>query len=167
MENYICKIASLDEVKIREKYLIDTHEKDKMNWIKWRNERIQYYLEGKIILYYGILNNEIICEATASIDTSVDKDSDGLIDEHTAYLSAFRTNKEYEEKGYFSKLYQFMELDLINRGYTLLTLGVEPEEVRNTEIYHHYGYTIKIKSISSVYPNGKVVQVDYYAKKLK
>jgi len=29
-----------------------------------------------------------------------------------AYLAAFRTNKEYEGKGFFSKLYKFMENDL-------------------------------------------------------
>ena len=32
------------------------------------------------------------------------------------------------------KLYKFMEEDLKNKGYTLLTLGVEPEEIRNKEL---------------------------------
>lgn len=167
MDNYVCKIATLDEVKTREQFLIDTHEEDKMNWIKWGNERIKYFTEGKIVIYYGILKGEIICEATANLDKSVDADSHGLIDEHTAYLSAFRTNKQYEGKGYFSKLYKFMENDLMNKGYTLLTLGVEPDEVRNNEIYQHYGFTEKIKSVPDTYPNGKVVQVDYYGKRLR
>ena len=38
------------------------------------------------------------------------------------YLSAFRTRKEYQGKGYFSKLYKFMEDDLKSRGYTTLVV---------------------------------------------
>ncbi len=166
MENYICKIASLEEVEKRENHLIDIHKQDKYNWMKWRDERISHFKKGNMIMYYGILDDVIICEATACIDKSVDKNSDGLIDTTTAYLQAFRTDKEYEGKGYFGKLYKFMEKDLINKGYTLLTLGVEPTETRNITIYKHYGYTQKIKSIPDIYPDGTVVQVEYYGKKL-
>ncbi len=35
-----------------------------------------------------------------------------LLSDSMAYLAAFRTNKEYEGKGYFSKLYRFVESDL-------------------------------------------------------
>lgn len=52
-----------------------------------------------------------------------------------AYLAAFRTNKEYEGKGYFSKLFKFAENNLKERGYKELSLGVGPEVVRNMEIY--------------------------------
>ena len=64
-----------------------------------------------------------------------------------AYLAAFRTNKEYEGKGYFSKLYKFVENDLKNRGYTELSLGVGPEAVRNIEIYFHLGFRDYIKTL--------------------
>ena len=93
--------------------------------------------------------------------------SDKLVDDTTAYLTAFRTNKEYEGKGYFSKLYKFMEEDLKNKGYTLLTLGVEPEEIRNKEIYKHYGFVEHIKNAKEVYPDGTKIDVEYYGKKLK
>ena len=73
-------------------------------------------------VYYGILNGEIISEATAMLSNLDVKDSTGLVDETTAYLSAFRTRKEYQGKGYFSKLYKFMEDDLKSRGYTTLVV---------------------------------------------
>lgn len=61
-----------------------------------------------------IFNNKIIAEATAIIsENDLDmQNKEGLIDNKTAYLSAFRTNKEYQNKGYFFSLYKFMENDL-------------------------------------------------------
>ena len=40
------------------------------------------------------------------------QNKENLIGDKKAYLTAFRTNKEYEGEGYFSKLYKFMEKDL-------------------------------------------------------
>jgi len=64
-----------------------------------------------------------------------------------AYLAAFRTNKEYEGKGYFSKLYRFIENDLKEKGYNALCLGVGPEDVRNIKIYFHLGFIDYIKTL--------------------
>ena len=64
-----------------------------------------------------------------------------------AYLAAFRTNKEFEGKGYFSELYNYVENDLKEKGYTELSLGVGPEAVRNIEIYFHLGYRNYIKTL--------------------
>lgn len=85
--------------------------------------------EGNTLFYYGISNGQIISEATAMLSNLDVQNSEGLVDESTVYLSAFRTKKEYREKGYFSKLYKFMEEDLRKRGYITLTLGVESCEV--------------------------------------
>lgn len=83
-----------------------------------------------------------------------------------AYLAAFRTNKEYERKGYFSKLYKFVEKDLLERGYTELSLGVGPEEVRNIEIYFHLGYRDYIKTVNEHSSEGDCY-INFYKKKLK
>ena len=56
---------------------------------------------------------------------------------------------------------------LKNKGYTVLTLGVEPEEIRNKEIYKHYGFVEHIKNAKEVYPDGTEIDVEYYGKKLK
>ena len=70
-----------------------------------------------------------------------------------AYLAAFRTNKEFEGKGYFSKLYNFVENDLKEKGYTELSLGVGPEAVRNIEIYFHLGFRNYIKTVIEYKPS--------------
>jgi ribosomal protein S18 acetylase RimI-like enzyme len=87
-------------------------------------------------------------------------------------LCGFRTNKEYENQGYFSKLYKFIEQDLKSRGYKELSLGVEPKETRNVSIYKKFGFTNLIKSVIEYepinYDSEEMVgsQVDFYYKKI-
>ena len=73
---------------------------------------------------------------------------------------------EYQGKGYFSKLLKFMLEDLKNRGYEKVTLGVEPEETKNKEIYFHYGFTEHIKNGVESYPDGTTINVEYYGKRM-
>lgn len=120
------------------------------------------------IVYMGILNDEIITGATAIIsenDTDM-QNKEGLIGEDKAYLTAFRTNKEYENQGYFSKLYKFMENDLKKKGFKSLTLGVEPCETRNIQIYFKWGFTKYVKTDYEYYSNKEKILVNYYQKDL-
>ena len=106
MNNYVCKIASLDEVIKKYDYEISKAVDDKDNWIIWKDRAI-YRTKNKLsITYIGLLNNSIICECTAALDSSIVENSEGLVDNKTAYLFAFRTNEEYQGNGYFSKLYR-------------------------------------------------------------
>ena len=66
MKNYICKIASVDEMEIKW-YEIEKHKSP--NWKIWKVESIERVKNGHCIVYYGILNGKIICETTAMIDT--------------------------------------------------------------------------------------------------
>lgn len=165
MDNYVCKIASLEEMNTKWNYEIEIANK-KENWIIWKMENLKNMVDNKIIPYYGILDGNIICEATANIDKSIVQNSDGLIDSNTVYLSAFRTNKEYQSKGYFSKLFKYMTKDLKQRGYKRVTLGVEPCETKNMQIYFKYGFTNFIKSDYEIYPDGTKTLVLYYGKDL-
>ena len=119
MYNYICKIATLEEMEQNWNYLIEIHPNNNA-WKIYKEEAIKNMKEKNTIVYYGILNGTIISEATAFISNTYDTNE--LVNEHTSYLSVFRTRKEYQEKGYFSKLYNFMENDLKKRGYTKLVV---------------------------------------------
>lgn len=166
MEKYICKIATIEEMNKKWDYEISIATDDKDNWITWKRDNIKRFQKGLIIPYYGLLNEEIICECTAEIDSSIVQNAEKLVDEQTAYLSAFRTNKEYQGQGYFSKLFKFMIDDLKKRGYKKVTLGVEPEEEKNKTIYNKYGFTEHIKNAQEVYPDGTIIDVEYYGKML-
>lgn len=149
-ENYICKIATRDELLKRWEYLIEIHPSNH-KWVEFKENTLKHYDEKSTISYFGFLNNEIICEITAYIKESAFigdiSEPTELLSDNMAYLAAFRTNKEFEGKGYFSKLYKFVENDLREKGYTELSLGVSPDEIRNMEIYFHLGYRDYIKTL--------------------
>ena len=158
-EFLICKIASLQEMNIKWEYEIAQSGKDKENWIIWKKQNIEKYKQGYIIPYYGILEGNIICEATAMLHPKVVQNSAGLVDDHTI--------DRFQGKGYFSKLFHFMIDDLRHKGFTKATLGVEPVEEKNKDIYTHYGFTEFIKTGKEYYPDGTVINVEYYGKTLE
>ncbi len=163
---YLCKIASLEEMNRKWDYEIEHNINDARNWIIWKSHFLENFKNDYIIPYYGILDGNIICEATAMLNSEVVQNSKGLVGNGVVYLSAFRTIEEYQGKGYFSKLMKFMLNDLKQRGIVRVTLGVEPAEETNKKIYAHYGFNEYIKSATEVYPDGTVIDVDYYGKNL-
>lgn len=165
MKEYLCKIATIDEMEAKWNYEIKKHKNP--NWKMWKAEAIERASNGKSIIYHGILSGEIICETTAMIDKSIVQNGDGLVDDKTAYLCAFRTIEKYRGKGYFSKLFNFMIDDLKRKGYEKVTLGVEPTETDNLKIYQYLGFSEFIKSAQETYSDGTIIDVDYYGMKLK
>lgn len=163
----ICKIATFQEMNKKWEHAIAQSETDKENWTVWKKRNIEHYKQGYIIPYYGILEEIIICEATAMLHPKVVQNSAGLVDDRTVYLSAFRTMSEFQGKGYFSTLFHFMMDDLRRKGFTKATLGVEPAEEKNKAIYTHYGFTEYIKSGKEYYPDGTEIDVEYYGKSLE
>lgn len=47
-----------------------------------------------------------------------------------------------------------------------MTLGIEPCETENLEIYKHFGFIEFIKSAKKSYPDVATVGIDYYGIKL-
>lgn len=162
---YKCVIANKELIIKKWDEEIRKHNNSKI-WIDFKEESLRN-LDTRTI-YMGILDGEIITECTAitSDDDSDMQNKDNLIGKNKAYLTAFRIKKEYENKGYFSKLYKFMEDDLKRKGFTSLTLGVEPSEVRNMMIYFNWGFINYIKSDYEYYPNNEKILVNYYEKNL-
>ncbi len=165
-EHYICKIASIEEMDAKWDYEIAHSGEDRENWVVWKKQHIEYFKQGYTVPYYGILDGTAICEATAMVNPKAVQNSAGLVDGRTVYLSAFRTVERLRGKGYFSRLFHFMIDDLRQKGFTKATLGVEPLDVKNKEIYAHYGFTEAIKSGREYFPDGTVIDVEYYGKSL-
>ena len=163
---YICRIASLEDVSKMMDFYIENDINDRENWIKWKENALDNIKNNRTINYHGLLNGKVICEATAAINGQLIQNSEGLINEDTAYLLAFRTLPEYRDKGYFSKLFNFMINDLKARGYKNVTIGVEPDELRNKEIYKHYGFIEHLKNAKEVNPDGTTIDVEYYKKEI-
>ena len=166
MPKYECRIPTLKEYERKWDYEINIHSDERYNWLIWKKDGLLRYERKQIISYFGFLDSEIICEATAAIDPKIVQNPDMLVDDKTAYLFAFRTNEQYRGQGYFSKLFKYMINDLKNKGYKKVTLGVEPEEITNKKIYQKYGFTNYIKTCRESYPNGEEVEVEYYSKEI-
>lgn len=166
MNNFICKRASLEDRDTKWAYELARCGNDKETCaVRWKQNR-ERYERGYIIPYYGILDGNMICEATAMVHPAVVQNSPGLVNSRTVYLSAFRTAERFQGKGYFSKLFYFMVEDLRRRGFTKATLGVEVSDEKNKGIYRHYGFDEYIKSGQERYADGTVIDVDYFGKKL-
>ena len=166
-KDYICRIPTLAEMNRKWDYEINNaNDDEKYNWIEWKKRAIERREKKQTITYYGFLGDEIICETTAAIDAQIVENSEELIDKDTAYLFAFRTIDKYQNQGYFSRLFKYMIEDLKSRGYSRVTLGVEPTETKNKAIYTKYGFTNHIKKCVEVYPDGTKVSVDYYSKNI-
>ncbi len=166
MSNYVCRIPTIEEYEKKWNYQIEHATSDRYNWLIWKKDGLLRFERNQLIPYFGFLDDEIICEATVALDPDIVQNPEGLVDDTTVYLFAFRTNKEYQGQGYFSKLFKYMIEDLKSRGYKKATLGVEPEETKNKMIYQKYGFTNLIKTCQESYPNGEVIDVEYYSKNL-
>lgn len=166
MKKYICKIATVDEVTAKWKYEIKRKKQKKVALEILKNKDVEHIINGQSVTYYGKLNNRIICQTTAMFDKNILENNEGLVGVKTVYLCNFSTDKKYQGKGYFSKLFKFMIEDLKSRGYVNFTLGVEPNETKNLQIYQHLGFNEFIKSGQQSYSDGTVIDVDYYQMEL-
>ena len=172
MTNYECVIATKELIIKKWDEEILKHNNSEL-WKSFKEKSLRN-IDTRIV-YMGLLNGNIITECTAIVSKNdLDmQNKDSLVGDGRAYLTAFRTNKEYEGKGYFSKLYKFAENDLKERGYTELSLGVGPEAVRNIEIYFHYGFREYIKTTVEHEPPKDEFSVpeddfvNFYKKKIK
>ena len=162
-EGYACRIASLEDMNRKWDYEIRQHPGNG-NWTVWKEEAIEGFRAGRSIPYYGVLEGTIICEATAVLYP--DLPDGGETDGRTVELCAFRTIKGYRGKGYFSVLMRFMLEDLKLKGYTKAVVGVEPREKRNREIYRHWGFTEPVCTGTETYPDGTVIDVEFYGRRL-
>ncbi|MBR6073178.1 MAG: GNAT family N-acetyltransferase [Bacilli bacterium] len=167
MNNYVCRIGTLEDINNDFDYEIANAKDDKDNWIKWKEEAIKRFNNGTAITYVGELNGEVISQAVATLDPNAVNNSENLVDDKTAYLQAFRTKEEYQGKGYFSILFKYMIEDLKKKGYERVTLGVEVQEEKNKAIYTKYGFTDYIKTMPDIYPDGTTIDVEYYGKSIK
>ena len=167
-----CKIATTSDMLEKWDYEIKRHPNDN-RWVIWKETAINNVKAGNRICFYGELDGEIIVEATAIIsrkDTGLERME--LVGSNGAYLEAFRVKKEFEGQGYFSKVYRFMEEYLKNLGFKKLTLGVEPTEERNRQIYFYLGFTNFLFTATEKYPpkeEGKEpeeIVVNYYSKEI-
>lgn len=163
---YVMKIASIEELeKTFDDKISSTPNNEHI--IAQKTRRMTDAKKKTKLFFFGYLDSEMITEANATISTDDvhTQNIDKITNEKTAYLSAFVTKEKFRGKGYFSKLYAFMEKELAKMGFEYLTLGVETKDEKNKAIYHKWGYTEHIYTGVEEF-DGMRVNVEYYRKTL-
>lgn len=133
-------------------------------WVKWKKEFVSYNLNGDSATFVIIIDGKPIGEGTLlfSPKCSAIRERTELADgKKIANINALRIRKEYEGKGYISKLVKMMEKYAVDNRYTYITIGVEARETRNLAIYLHWGYDTFVTAENE---DGELVL--YYAKNL-
>ena len=92
MNDYVCRVAASDEVKKRWEKLVMRNPHDAA-WKEWAVKFEEGVKRGGRICFYGFLRGTVIAEATAAVKCGELKYPEGLVDDKTAYLMAFRTDK--------------------------------------------------------------------------
>ena len=148
MDNYICKIATKEELLKRWDYLLTIHPGNN-SWCVYKQNAIRNFEEGNTISYLGFLNNEIICELTAYIknEAFIGDISD---EEFTAVLKPFLDNyDEYIESYimpeviayyiansyYRNAMYEGSFLQHYNSAKDLINMFCENEEKVKAEVF--------------------------------
>ncbi len=137
------RIATIQDLEIIWNNNIAKHPDDE-RWVRWKKQYIEDNLNGRSITFVVVNDNTPIGEITMVISNE-HKDvvelpqlCDGT---STVYMCAFRIEKEYEGKGYISKLVKYAETYAKNMGRKYAIIGVNAANIRNMQIYFHFGYT--------------------------
>lgn len=89
-----------------------------------------------------------------------------------AEIIKLEINPEWRGKGIATKIYRAIESEAKRAGIDTLTIGVEPSEVKNMQIYFHWGFTNFLQITTQTYPpiekngTGETITVLCYSKKI-
>lgn len=101
------------------------------------------------------------------------KNNDKLMTgEDRAEIIKLEIDKEYRGKGISTLIYKAIENYAKENNIKTLTIGVEPCEIRNMQIYFHWGFTNYLQCITETFPPreeggvGEVITVLCYSKNI-
>lgn len=159
-----CRKATLEDLEAIWDYNIAANPEEPKNH-RWKESFIRRNKEQRAATYVVVSDGEPVGEVTLDFfaeaygnPTIRQELADG---KDTAYVTALRIRKEFEGQGYISQLIQLMEKDARQRGFQMLTIGVEATETRTLAIYLGWGYNRFITS----HTDGEAL-ILFYAKEL-
>ena len=133
-------------------------------WLRWKSQFLADHAAGRTRSYLVLADGKPVGQGTLVFDPACEQIrgelrlADG---EQVANVNALRIASAYEGQGHISALMKRMEEDAVEAGYSELTIGVEPREIRNRMIYEHWGYA---EHVLTRLEEGQ--QVLYYRKRI-
>ena len=160
--------ASIEELEAWWDKKIDA-QPENIAYKEWKNNFVEGNKQGNRKTFFAFdENNSYIGQGTLSI---VSEDDD-LTNNGKAEIIKFEVNRDMRGNGICSKIYKKIVEYAKSIGIKTLTIGVEPRETRNIQIYFHWGFLDFIKLTSETYPprgpglEPETVYVLYYKKEI-
>ena len=139
------------------------------SWVVWKKSFVDGNLNGKRKTFFAFDHNqEFIGQCTLLFES----DDKILTGNGKAEIIKLEVVTKERGKGIATKLYNAVKEYAKDHGITTLTIGVEPCEVRNMQIYFHWGFTNFLQCITETYPpvndnaSGEVITVLCYSQEI-
>ena len=168
MKNEIeVRLATIEEVEDWWNKKISKSPKD-MAYKKWKENFVEGNKNGLRKTFFAFENGKYIGQGTLLLES----DDKVLTGKGKAEIIKLELLPKYRGKGIATKIYQKTESFAKKQKIKMLTIGVEPCEVRNMQIYFHWGFTQFLQCISETYPpkaegeKGETITVLCYGKKI-
>ncbi len=132
----------------------------------WKETFVKGNVEGSRKTFFVFNENGYVGQGTLLLE-SEDKDMTG---DGKAEIIKLEINPEFRGQGIATKIYETIKNYAKSVGVKTLTIGVEPCEVRNMQIYFHWGFVNYLKLITETFPprvaggEGEVITVLCYSK---
>lgn len=118
--------------------------------LEWEGEYAHYrrmyrdiyqdYCQGRALMWLAELpETGLIGQAFIQLDSDVPELADGFA---RAYLYGFRVKPPYRSAGVGGKMLQYLEKDLRQRNFLVLTLNVGKDNPRARQFYEAHGYRV-------------------------
>ena len=135
--------------------------------VVWKNNFIEENINGKRKTFFAFDSGKYVGQGTLLFE-SKDKVMTG---DGKAEIIKLEIEEEYRGKGVATEIYKALKFYAKSVGIKTLTIGVEPSEIRNMQIYFHWGFTKFLQCITENYPpksdeEGEIVTVLCYSQNI-
>ncbi len=168
MKNEIeVRLATIEEVEDWWNKKISKSPKD-MAYKKWKENFVEGNKNGLRKTFFAFENGKYIGQGTLLLESN-DK---VLTGKGKAEIIKLEILPKYRGRGIATRIFQEIEKLAKKMKIKMLTIGVEPCEVKNMQIYFHWGFTQFLQCISETYPpkaegeKGETITVLCYGKKI-
>ncbi len=161
------RIATIEELEKWWDEKIKENPSDE-SYLVWKNNFITENASGRRKTFFAFDKGIYIGQGTLLFD-SKDKIMTG---NGRAEIIKLEVEKAYRGKGIATKIYNSLKTYAKSVGIKVLTIGVEPSEIRNIQIYFHWGFTNFLQCITETYPPknknecGETITVLCYSQKI-
>lgn len=166
-DNIEVRLASVEEIETWWNKKISKNPND-LSYKVWKENFIEGNKNCTRKTVFAFENGKYVGQGTILLES----DDKILTGKGKAEIIKLELLPKYRGKGIATKIFQEIEKYAKKMKIKMLTIGVEPCEVKNMQIYFHWGFTQFLQCISETYPSkaegekGENITVLCYGKKI-